>query len=189
MSYHLVPIAGLEPARPNGQQILSLWCLPIPPYRHIMRDFDNARISAPSALYLNRSLVTNFSEAVYILFRLLRASPHVSQHSSLYATNIRQVVKHQPQERDSLRMSPKPYQALASLRCEAIRIPTVAPPHSPWHGRLIGYSRLRLPSRLFISAAARNFNPLYKLQVLPLYNVELNTCLNGHVMINIWFTF
>jgi len=55
--------------------------------------------------------VPNFSEAVHILFRLLRASPHVSQHSSLYATNIRQVVKHQPQERASFRMSPKPYQA------------------------------------------------------------------------------
>lgn len=37
---------------------------------------------------------------------------------------------------------------LASLRCEATRIPTVAPPHSPWHGRLIGYTRLRPPSRV-----------------------------------------
>ena len=40
---------------------------------------------------------------------------------------------------------------LASLRCEATRIPTVAPPHSPWHGRLIGYSRLRQPSRLLLT--------------------------------------
>jgi hypothetical protein len=67
-----------------------------------LRDFDMRAISALSTLYLNRSLVPNFPEAVHILFRLLRASPHVSQHSSLYATNIRQVVKHQPQERDSL---------------------------------------------------------------------------------------
>ncbi len=58
----------------------------------------------------NGSLVPNFPKAVHILFRLLRASPHVSQYSSLYATNIRQVVKHQPQERDSLRMSPMVYQ-------------------------------------------------------------------------------
>ena len=28
-----VPGAGLEPARPYGQQILSLQCLPIPPPR------------------------------------------------------------------------------------------------------------------------------------------------------------
>jgi hypothetical protein len=29
----MVPRAGLEPARPNGHQILSLTCLPIPPSR------------------------------------------------------------------------------------------------------------------------------------------------------------
>ncbi len=28
-----VPGAGLEPARPKGQEILSLSCLPIPPSR------------------------------------------------------------------------------------------------------------------------------------------------------------
>ena len=38
----MVPIAGLEPARPFGQQILSLWCLPIPPYRHIWGIFMRA---------------------------------------------------------------------------------------------------------------------------------------------------
>ena len=32
-----MPLAGLEPARPWGQQILSLWCLPIPPQRQIER--------------------------------------------------------------------------------------------------------------------------------------------------------
>ncbi len=31
---HLVPRAGLEPARPEGHKILSLACLPIPPPRH-----------------------------------------------------------------------------------------------------------------------------------------------------------
>ena len=31
----MVPLAGLEPARPKEQQILSLWCLPIPPQRHM----------------------------------------------------------------------------------------------------------------------------------------------------------
>jgi hypothetical protein len=30
----LVPLAGLEPARPYGQQILSLPRLPIPPQGH-----------------------------------------------------------------------------------------------------------------------------------------------------------
>ena len=30
-----VPRAGLEPARPFGQQILSLQCLPIPPPRQL----------------------------------------------------------------------------------------------------------------------------------------------------------
>ena len=30
----MVQRAGLEPARPNGHQILSLTCLPIPPPRH-----------------------------------------------------------------------------------------------------------------------------------------------------------
>ena len=33
----MVPLAGLEPARPCGQQILSLSCLPIPPQRHERR--------------------------------------------------------------------------------------------------------------------------------------------------------
>ncbi len=32
---HMVRVAGLEPARANAQQILSLWCLPIPPRPHI----------------------------------------------------------------------------------------------------------------------------------------------------------
>lgn len=32
----MVPKAGLEPARGNPQQILSLSCLPIPPLRHWM---------------------------------------------------------------------------------------------------------------------------------------------------------
>ena len=31
----MVRVAGLEPARAYAQQILSLWCLPIPPYPHI----------------------------------------------------------------------------------------------------------------------------------------------------------
>ena len=29
----MVPEAGLEPACPNGREILSLLCLPIPPFR------------------------------------------------------------------------------------------------------------------------------------------------------------
>ena len=33
--FHKVPRAGLEPARPFGQQILSLQCLPIPPPRQL----------------------------------------------------------------------------------------------------------------------------------------------------------
>lgn len=32
----MVARAGLEPARSIEQQILSLWCLPIPPSRHIV---------------------------------------------------------------------------------------------------------------------------------------------------------
>ena len=32
----LVPRAGLEPARPTGQQILSLYRLPIPTSRHFV---------------------------------------------------------------------------------------------------------------------------------------------------------
>ena len=31
----MVPGAGLEPARPEGPKILSLVCLPIPPYPHL----------------------------------------------------------------------------------------------------------------------------------------------------------
>ena len=31
----MVPKAGLEPARPRGQQILSLLCLPIPSLGHL----------------------------------------------------------------------------------------------------------------------------------------------------------
>ena len=48
-------------------------------------------------------------------------------------------------------------------------------PHSPWDGRLIGYSRLRQPSRLNIFAAARNFNPLAKLSVVPSLTRMLTT--------------
>ena len=33
----MVRVAGLEPARAEAQQILSLWCLPIPPYPHIIK--------------------------------------------------------------------------------------------------------------------------------------------------------
>ncbi len=35
MKFEMVPPAGLEPARPIGQQILSLACLPVPPRRHL----------------------------------------------------------------------------------------------------------------------------------------------------------
>lgn len=42
----LVPRTGLEPVRPNGHQILSLACLPIPSPRHKMLNnvyqIDNA---------------------------------------------------------------------------------------------------------------------------------------------------
>ena len=31
LALYLVPSAGLEPARQYWQEILSLWCLPIPP--------------------------------------------------------------------------------------------------------------------------------------------------------------
>ena len=71
--------------------------------------------------------------------------------------------------------APSTLYLMASLRCEATRIPTVTPPHSPWHGRLIGYSRLRQPSRLNIFAAARNFNPLAKLSVVPSLTRMLTT--------------
>ena len=30
----MVPMEGLEPTLPNGKEILSLSCLPIPPHRH-----------------------------------------------------------------------------------------------------------------------------------------------------------
>jgi hypothetical protein len=36
----MVPAAGLEPARPEGQQILSLQRLPIPPRRHLKNEID-----------------------------------------------------------------------------------------------------------------------------------------------------
>jgi hypothetical protein len=35
----MVPRAGIEPARPNGRQILSLMCLPISPPRHKSSSF------------------------------------------------------------------------------------------------------------------------------------------------------
>ena len=38
----VVRVAGLEPARAYAQQILSLWCLPIPPYPHIKHILSNA---------------------------------------------------------------------------------------------------------------------------------------------------
>ena len=41
-----VPGAGLEPARPIEQQILSLQCLPIPPPRQLKLMFKNLEASA-----------------------------------------------------------------------------------------------------------------------------------------------
>ena len=38
----VVRVAGLEPARAYAQQILSLWCLPIPPYPHIKHILSDA---------------------------------------------------------------------------------------------------------------------------------------------------
>ena len=42
----VVRVAGLEPARAYAQQILSLWCLPIPPQRHIKNE-----VAVRSALF------------------------------------------------------------------------------------------------------------------------------------------
>lgn len=36
----MVPMVGLEPTRPCGQQILSLSRLPIPTHRHIINDIS-----------------------------------------------------------------------------------------------------------------------------------------------------
>ena len=54
-------VAGLEPARPCGQQILSLWCLPIPPYPHVERIADaschqGSMLGRPSARLSAESL-------------------------------------------------------------------------------------------------------------------------------------
>ena len=35
----MVPVAGLEPALPNGKGILNPSCLPIPPHRHHCENF------------------------------------------------------------------------------------------------------------------------------------------------------
>ena len=54
----VVPIAGLEPARPFGQQILSLWCLPIPPYRHVLKGFKTQREELPLMFFYARAAPT-----------------------------------------------------------------------------------------------------------------------------------
>ena len=43
--WDMVPLAGLEPARPYGQQILNLPRLPIPPQG--LRQAETARQAAP----------------------------------------------------------------------------------------------------------------------------------------------
>ena len=52
-----VPGAGLEPARPYGQQILSLQCLPIPPPRQLKSNFEaSAGFEPANNGFANRSL-------------------------------------------------------------------------------------------------------------------------------------
>ena len=119
-------------------------------------------------LIYQKSWFVNFLEVIYLECFVYFGHPLTSDtHSSLYAILFRQVISINHKNGTLLGCLLSLTRLLTSLRCEVPRIPTVTPPHSPWHGRLIGYSRLRLPSRLFISAAARNFNPLYKLEVIP----------------------
>ena len=40
----MVGMEGLEPSRAKAQQILSLWCLPIPPHPHIKRILSAATL-------------------------------------------------------------------------------------------------------------------------------------------------
>ena len=63
-----MPKAGLEPARPDGQQILSLPCLPIPPLGHNVGWFATVCI-----LFCSCSLRKQDSEQA-LLFRTLQAA-------------------------------------------------------------------------------------------------------------------
>ena len=58
----MVPEAGLEPACPVGREILSLLCLPIPPFRQKIRAlvllFRPAYSRAPYSLYLHPPFAT-----------------------------------------------------------------------------------------------------------------------------------
>ena len=67
---HHVPGAGLEPARPIEQQILSLQCLPIPPPRQLKLMFKNLEASAgfepANNGFANRSLKPLGYDAIII---------------------------------------------------------------------------------------------------------------------------
>ncbi len=63
-----VPKAGLEPARPDGQQILSLSCLPIPPLGH-----NAGWVAAVSLLFCSCALRKQDSEQA-MLFRILQGA-------------------------------------------------------------------------------------------------------------------
>ena len=67
-------VAGLEPARPCGQQILSLWCLPIPPYPHVER---KCWCLLSSRLYIRQAVSSTlrcFQSTTWQVFHF----PHIS---------------------------------------------------------------------------------------------------------------
>ena len=120
-------------------------------------------------LIYQKSWFVNFLEVIYLECFVYFGHPLTSDtHSSLYAILFRQVISINHKNGTLLGCLPSLTRLLASLRCEAIRIPTVTPPHSPWHGRLIGYSRLRLPSRLFYFRRSEEFQPLVQVGGYPI---------------------
>ena len=107
----MVRRAGLEPARPNGQEILSLSCLPIPPSAHIfnkhggtygsrthLKGFADLHVTVPSTrhpvYYIrgeNRKEATTSSIFVVqtgVMFIIVAYSTQNSVRSALLKENI-----------------------------------------------------------------------------------------------------
>ena len=83
----MVRAAGLEPARSKDQQILSLWCLPIPPYPHIIRlHFQYKQFGTEGGIRTHTEM----------LLRHLPPSLGLPQHLFLLATSANTNVTHLP---------------------------------------------------------------------------------------------